>query len=133
VSCCDEGMSAFGVPRSFCDRWSFPIWSVGEGCVETWVPRGLGRRARASSHWARNRGLRKPSAGPAAKAMAEIAGNFGDNPTQIESARSRLADAVISVTTEGCTDVAALKNGALQVMALDYRSGIRPLAPKVSR
>jgi hypothetical protein len=67
------------------------------------------------------------------QAWAEVAGNFGDNPSQIESAQSRLADAVISVTTEGCTDVAALKNGALQAMALDYRSGIRPRAPKVSR
>jgi hypothetical protein len=64
------------------------------------------------------------------QAWAEIAGNFGDNPTQIESARSRLADAVISVTTD---DIAALKNGALQAMALDYRSGMRPRAPKVSR
>jgi hypothetical protein len=64
------------------------------------------------------------------QAWAEIAGNFGDNPTQIESARSRLADAVISVTTD---DIAALKNGALQAMALDYRSGIRPRASKVSR
>jgi hypothetical protein len=45
----------------------------------------------------------------------------------------RLADAVISVTTDGSTDVAALKNGALQAMALDYRSGMRPRAPKVSR
>jgi len=67
------------------------------------------------------------------QAWAEVAGNFGDNPTQIESARLRLADAVISVTTEGCTDVAALRNGALQAMALDYRSGIRPRASKVSR
>jgi hypothetical protein len=67
------------------------------------------------------------------QAWAEIAGNFGDNPTQIESARSRLADAVISVTTEGSIDIAVLKNGALQAMALDYRSGIRPRASKVSR
>jgi hypothetical protein len=67
------------------------------------------------------------------QAWAEISGNFGDNLTQIESARLRLADAIISVTAEGSTDVTALKNGALQAMALDYRSGIRPLAPKVSR
>ena len=66
------------------------------------------------------------------QAWAEVAGNFGDNPSQIASARLRLADAVISVTTEGSTDVAALKNGALQAMALDYRSGIRPRASNVS-
>jgi hypothetical protein len=29
------------------------------------------------------------------QAWAEISGNFGDNPTQIESAQLRLADAVI--------------------------------------
>jgi hypothetical protein len=67
------------------------------------------------------------------QAWVEVAGTFGDNPSQIESARLRLADAVISVTTEGSTDVAALKNGALQAMALDYKSGIRPRGPKVSR
>jgi hypothetical protein len=66
------------------------------------------------------------------QAWAEIAGNFGQDPIQIESARLRLADAVISVTTEGSTDVAALKNGALQAMAFDYQSGIRPRSPKVS-
>jgi hypothetical protein len=65
------------------------------------------------------------------QAWAEIAGNFGDNPSQIASAQLRLADAVISVATEGSTDVPALKNGALQAMALDYRSGIRARAPNV--
>ncbi len=33
---------------------------------------------------------------------------------------------------EGSTDVAALKTGALQVLALDYRSGFRPRASKIS-
>lgn len=60
---------------------------------------------------------------------AEVAGNFGDSPMEIESARLRLADAMLSVTTEGSTDVAALKAGALGAMALDYRSGIRPQSP----
>jgi hypothetical protein len=53
-------------------------------------------------------------------AWAEIAGNFGDSPIQIEAARLRLADAVLSVATDASTDVAALMNGALQVMAQDY-------------
>jgi hypothetical protein len=60
------------------------------------------------------------------QAWAEIAGHFGDNPTQIENARLKLAEALLSVATDGSTDVAALKAGALQAMALDYRSGIRP-------
>jgi len=60
------------------------------------------------------------------QAWAQIAGNFGDSPTQVENARLRLAEAVLSVATEHSMDVAALKDGALQAMALDYRSGIRP-------
>ena len=58
------------------------------------------------------------------KAWAQIAGNFGE--TQVDNARLRLAEAMRSIATEGSTDVAALKAGALQAMALDYRSGIRP-------
>jgi len=60
------------------------------------------------------------------QAWAEIAGNFGT--TQIENARLRLAEAMLSIATEDSTDVAALKAGALQAMTLDYRSGIRPSA-----
>jgi hypothetical protein len=63
------------------------------------------------------------------EAWAEIAGHFGDNPTQVENARLKLAEALLSVATDGSTDVAALKTGALQAMAMDYRSGIRPRAP----
>jgi hypothetical protein len=65
------------------------------------------------------------------EAWAEIAGNFGDNPIQVDNARLRLAEALLSVATEESTDVAALKRGALQAMALDYRSGIRPRTSKV--
>src|SRR5262245_26692631 len=61
-------------------------------------------------------------------AWAQIAGNFGDTPLQDENARLRLAEALLSIATEGSMDVAALKAGALQTMALDYRSGIRPTA-----
>jgi hypothetical protein len=60
------------------------------------------------------------------RAWAQIAGNFGE--IQVDNARLRLADAMLSIATEGSTDVAALKAGALQAMALDYRSGIRPTA-----
>jgi hypothetical protein len=58
------------------------------------------------------------------QAWAEIASNFGD--IEIEDARLRLAEAMLSVATESSTDVAALRAGALQAMALDYRSVIRP-------
>jgi hypothetical protein len=36
---------------------------------------------------------------------------------------------MLSVATDGSTDEAALKAGALQAMAMDYRSGIRPRTP----
>jgi len=35
---------------------------------------------------------------------------------------------MLSIATDGSTNVKALKDGALHVMALDYRSGIRPRA-----
>ena len=62
------------------------------------------------------------------EAWAEIADHFGTIPIEVESARLRLAEAMLSVATEGSTDVAALKAGALQAMALDYRSGLRLMA-----
>jgi len=55
------------------------------------------------------------------QAWMEIAGNFGT--TQVENARLKLAEAMMSVATEDSTDVAALKAGALQAMALDHRFG----------
>jgi hypothetical protein len=55
-------------------------------------------------------------------AWETIAPNFQDNPEQIEAARVALAEAVLSVTSETTCDVEALKNGALQAMAMDYRT-----------
>jgi len=60
------------------------------------------------------------------QAWEQISGNFGDSLLEIESARLSLAEAMLSVAREDSTDVAALKAGALQAMAMDYRSGIRP-------
>src|SRR5688572_26967192 len=60
------------------------------------------------------------------EAWAEIAEHFGDSSTH---ARLKLAEAMLSVANDGSTDVAALKAGALQAMAMDYRSGIRPRTP----
>ena len=50
-------------------------------------------------------------------AWSEIAANYG--PDQVEAARTRLAKALISVTTDDMTDADAetLKNHALQLMA----------------
>jgi hypothetical protein len=54
-------------------------------------------------------------------AWAEIAGNFGNVPTDIDNARYRLASALLSVASEESRGVEVLKCVALQVMALNYR------------
>jgi hypothetical protein len=55
------------------------------------------------------------------EAWREIAGNFGNDPGNIELARVKLASAVLSVACEESRDVEVLKKGALQAMALAYR------------
>jgi hypothetical protein len=46
---------------------------------------------------------------------------FGNVPDAIEGARIRLAEAILSVATEGSTDVEDLKNRAIGELAKDYR------------
>lgn len=55
------------------------------------------------------------------QAWQAIAGNFGDDPHDVERARMRLAEALLSLASENSRDVEALKNGALQAVALQYR------------
>ena len=55
------------------------------------------------------------------QAWKEIAGNFGNDPFDIERARLRLANAVLSIADDDSRDVTVLKRAALQRMALDYR------------
>ena len=55
------------------------------------------------------------------EAWQSIQGNFGNDPQDIERARLRLARALLSVASEDCRDVEALKRGALEAMALAYR------------
>jgi hypothetical protein len=54
-------------------------------------------------------------------AWAEISGNFGDDPVDVERARMRLANALLSIANEDSRDVEVLKRAALQRMALDYK------------
>jgi len=54
-------------------------------------------------------------------AWAEIAGNFGNDRSEIEAARLRLARAMLSIADEDSRDVDVLKKAALERMALDYR------------
>jgi hypothetical protein len=62
------------------------------------------------------------------QAWAEIAGNFGASLVEVEAARLRLAEAVLSAAAKGGTDVATLKYAALRWMLIDDRVGIRPAA-----
>jgi len=55
-------------------------------------------------------------------AWAEIAGHFGNDLIQVELARLKLADALLSMANEDSRDSEVLKKAALQRMALDYRS-----------
>ena len=58
------------------------------------------------------------------EAWREIAGNFGNERHDIELARGKLANAILSVACEESRDAQALKNGALQAMALAYRERV---------
>ena len=54
-------------------------------------------------------------------AWAEIAGNFANDPAELDEALYKRATALLSVASEDSRDVEALKKAALQRMALDYR------------
>ena len=56
------------------------------------------------------------------EAWIQIAGNFGDEPGDIEKARLRLARALLSIAHEDSRDVGVLTKAALERIALDYRS-----------
>ena len=55
------------------------------------------------------------------RAWLAIADNFGNDEHDIQSARGKLAEALLSVAGEQSMDPEALKNRALQEMALQYR------------
>jgi len=52
-------------------------------------------------------------------AWAEIAHKFGNDPLQIEAARLKLADALLSIASDDSRDVEVLKRAVLERMALD--------------
>lgn len=62
------------------------------------------------------------------EAWAEIAGNFGASLVEVEAARLRLAEAVLTVAGDGSTDVVALKYAALRWLLMDHGLGIRSAA-----
>jgi hypothetical protein len=54
-------------------------------------------------------------------AWVEIAGNFGSDSGQVEAARLKLANAMLSIAHEDSRNVEVLKQAALERIALDYR------------
>jgi hypothetical protein len=55
------------------------------------------------------------------KAWSSIAGNFGDEPSVVEAARHKLANALLSVASDDSRDPDVLAVAALQAMARSYR------------
>ena len=51
-------------------------------------------------------------------AWVDIAGNFGENPAEVERARTSLAEALMAVASEDCRDPEALRRGALVALAI---------------
>ena len=65
-------------------------------------------------------------------AWSEISGHFLNNGLQSQSARLKLAHAVLAVARDDSRDSDELKNAALQIMAMNYRDQSDPSGP-VSR
>jgi hypothetical protein len=55
-------------------------------------------------------------------AWETIAGNFGEDPSEIEAARLKLANIILSFPHDEVITADRIKNAALQMMALSYRS-----------
>ena len=62
-------------------------------------------------------------------AWSEIAGHFTHNGLQAQSARLKLAHALLAVARDDSRDSDELKNTALQVMAINYRDQSDPSRP----
>jgi len=62
-------------------------------------------------------------------AWSEIAGHFTRNGLQAQSARLKLAHAVLAVARDDSRDSDELKNAALQIMAMNYRDQSDPSRP----
>src|SRR5262245_17236476 len=59
------------------------------------------------------------------QAWVRIAPTFGNILQEVEAARIRLAEAMLSISAEGDTDVEDLKNRAIAAMAKHYSSRVR--------
>jgi len=59
------------------------------------------------------------------EAWRDIAGNFGDDPPNVEQARTRLARAILSIADDDSRDVSVLRRAALDLMVLEYKRDAR--------
>ena len=57
------------------------------------------------------------------EAWDSIEASFGHNPLAIQAARVKLANIILSIPHHARSDAEQIKNSALQLMALDYRTG----------
>ena len=57
-------------------------------------------------------------------AWADIAGNFGNDPSSVEAARTKLANVILGLAKDAVADATQIKNSALRIMALDYKNGL---------
>jgi len=62
-------------------------------------------------------------------AWSEISGHFSNNGLHAQSARLKLAHAVLVVARDDSRDPVELRNAALQVMAMNYRDQSDPSRP----
>ena len=62
-------------------------------------------------------------------AWCEIAGHFSPTGLQAQSARLKLARAVLAVARDDSRDSDELRNAALQIMAMNYRDQSDPARP----
>jgi hypothetical protein len=58
------------------------------------------------------------------EAWTSIAGSFGNDPSSVEAARTKLANVILSLAQDDATDATQIKNSALRIMALDYKNGL---------
>ena len=88
----------------------------------------LNGHAASAVHMLDSRSLDNKAFGPEAlktlrqafdEAWQTIADNFGDDPTLIDAAQTRLANALLSVAKDQTRDVEQLKRAAMQIVARD--------------
>ena len=64
-------------------------------------------------------------------AWDSIAGNFGEDAQSVGTARLKLANAILSAAKDHSCDILQLKNAALQIIALEYRTPPRQRTTKI--